>query len=349
MRVSILVLLLSFVLNAAIAQNCDIAQSRGIAIFDGTNTVPATTIAKGQTAFFRFSIKNLGTGTGSTIPSNSITAVFDFPTLAGGIKPYKYDGPASFVSGYFTWTYNSDAEVLMGTNTTIIPSGEGDIDISVKVKANAYGAGSSNLNITQGRGVSDNTSNNFATAKLLVPKVVNLSAFTATPDKCNVLINWKTLSESGFSHFEVEYSPDGITFINAGRVEGRNLATGGDYRFTYTQSNGEGYYRLKEFARDGGYEYSEVVHVTTECSGKPTITVYPNPVDYSQKLIVTISGYMGKITGELFNASGQKVSVYSLSNSANELSLKNLSAGSYMLYVKGEGNEVKSFKVIITR
>jgi Secretion system C-terminal sorting domain len=348
MRVSILLLSFSFFLNVSVAQNCDISQA-GIRIYNSANTFPVTSVGKGQSAYFRFSIKNLGTDINCTIPSNSITAVLDFPTLAGGIKPYKYDGPASFISGYFTWTYNSDADVLLGTNTTIIPGGEGDIDISVKIKANAYGTGNSNLNITQGKGVSDNISNNFSTAKLIVPKAVNVSIFTASADKCNVLLNWKTLSENNFSHFEVEYSQDGITFINAGRIEGRNIATGADYRLVYTQSNGEGYYRLKQTAIDGSFEYSDVVHVTTDCSSRPSVMVYPNPVDFAQKLIVNISGYSGKITGELFNASGQKISVYNLANKANELSVQNLSAGSYMLYVKDEGREVQSFKIIVTR
>ncbi len=348
MRVFILILLLSFYLNASMAQNCDIAQG-GVAIYNGANTSPATTVAKGQTAFFRFSIKNQGTDVNCAIPSNSITAVLDFPTLAGGIKPYKYDGPASFVSGYFTWTYNNDAEVLIGTNTTIIPGGEGDRDISVKVKGNAYGAGSSNLNITQGKGVSDNATNNFATARLIVPKIVDLSAFSASAEKCNVLLSWKTLSENNFDHFEIEYSLDGNNFINAGRLAGRNISTGADYKFTYAQSNGEGYYRLKEVAADGSFEFSDVVHITTDCSGKPSVIVYPNPIDFKQKLIVNISGYSNKIKGEIFNSLGQKVSVYNLGNRANELSVENLSAGTYMLYVKDDGGDVQSFKIIVTR
>jgi hypothetical protein len=283
------------------------------------------------------------------IPAGSVTAIFDFPTIAGGNKPYIYQGPVSFVSGYFTWTYDSDADVLIGTNTTAVPGGAGDADIKVTVKANAYGAGSSNLNITQGKGVADNASNNFSTARLMVPRFVNVSSFTANADQCNVLLNWKTVSENNFSHFDVEYSADGTTFTNAGRVEGRNLAAGADYRFTVIQSNAEGYYRLKETASDGSFEYSAAVHVTTDCKIKPTISVFPNPIDHSRKLVVTINGYSGKITGELFNAMGQKVSTYTLANRANELSVKNLSAGSYMLYVKDEGREVQSFKIIVTR
>jgi Secretion system C-terminal sorting domain len=348
MRTTIILLLLCLLVNASNAQNCDIAQE-GVAVYTSNSTTPVTTLTKGQTATFRFSITNRGTSSGCSIPANSVTAIFDFPTLAGGSKPYLYQGPPGFVSGYFKWTYDSDADVLIGTNIADIPGGAVDANISVMVKANTYGSGNSNLNITQGKGVSDNVSNNFSTAKLIIPRFVTLSSFNASPDKCNVLLNWKTVSENNFSHFEVEYSSDGITFTQAGRVEGRNLAAGADYRFTYLQSNAEGYYRLKETAADGSFEYSDAVHVTTDCKIKPSITVFPNPIDANQKLIVTINGYSGKIAGELFNATGQKILVYNLNNGTNKLSVKNLSAGSYMLYVKDEGREVQSFKIIVTR
>jgi hypothetical protein len=350
MKIILSIICLGFLMNAVVAQNCDVAQT-GVTIYNDANTTAVTTIAKGQKANFRFSIKNIG-GTACTIPANSVTAVFDFPTLSGNLKPYIYTGPTSFTSGYFTWTYNMVDEVLEGTNTTAIPGGAGDASISINVKGNEAGSGNSNLNITQRKGVSDNAANNFSGARLTVAagsRAAQVSAFTPSPDKCDVALNWKTTSEFNLSHFEIEYSPDGITFTKVGRTEGRDIAAGADYLFSYTQTKGEGYYRLKAVAKDGNYEYSELVHVTTDCNSKHKITVYPNPLMHDQALIVNIMGFSGKITGELFNGVGQKVSVYDLKNKANELSVKQCSAGTYMLYVKDEGGEVQSFKVVVTR
>jgi hypothetical protein len=351
MKVTFLIFLPGFFLNSSIAQNCDIAQT-GVAIVNAANTKPVASIATGQNANFKFSIANFGTEPDCSIPANSVTAIFDFPTLAGDIKPYKYDGPLSFVSGYFTWTYNGDDEVLKGTNTTAIPNGLGDLNILVKVKGYTDGVGSSNLKLIQGNGFPDHTGNNFIGAQLIIAKAAplptNLSAFTAVTENCDALLSWSTLSESDFSHFDIEYSPDGRTFITIGTVPGKNSATGADYHFTYTQLNGSGYYRLRQADIDGRVAYSTVIRATTNCNGKGKVLVYPNPLSYDQKLIVHISGYAGKIRGELFNAAGQRVSVHNLANKANSLSVFNLSSGVYTLYIKNN-DKVDSFKVVIAR
>jgi hypothetical protein len=351
MKVTFLIFLLGFFLSSAIAQNCDVAQT-GVAIVNADNTAPVASINVGQNANFKFTIYNAGTDLGCTIPALSVTAIFDFPTLAGNIKPYLYDGPLSFVSGHFTWTYNGIDEVLQGTNTTAIPNGLGDLDVLVKVKGNAEGSGSSNLNLTQGAGVSDNPGNNFGGAQLIIvsnaPLPIKLSAFTVVAENCDARLSWSTLSESDFSHFDIEYSPDGRAFIKIGTVPGKNSAAGADYNFTYTQLKGSGYYRLRQADIDGRFVYSTVVRATTNCNGKGKVLVYPNPLGSNQNLIVNISGYAGKIRGELFNATGQRVSVHNLANRANELSVLNLSAGVYMLYIRSD-EKVESFKVIIAR
>jgi hypothetical protein len=353
MKPTFLTFLLGFFLNSSMAQNCDIAQA-GVTIYNATNTSATTNVQVGQNANFKFSITNMGTDAGCSIPANTVTAIFDFPVLSGDIMPYIYDGPLSFISGYFTWTYNSDAQVLIGKNSTAIPHGMGDANILVKVKGNVSGSGHSNLNLTQGGGTSDNTGNDFAGAQLLVTAnsalPVILSSFTGAPDKCDASLKWTTKTEeSNFSHFEIEYSPDARTFIKVGIVQGKAISSGADYKFTYRQVNGNGYYRLKQVDKDGKFEYSNSIRVSTNCNDKARILVYPNPLSYDQKLIVTISGYTGKIKGELYNAMGQQVTVYNLVNSANELSVMNLSAGVYMLYVKGEEGNADSFKVVVTR
>jgi hypothetical protein len=342
-----------FLLSYCNAQNCDIAQA-GVAVYDAANTAPVTSVSRGQDANFKFSISNTGTGAGCTIPANSVTAIFDFPTLAGGIKPYIYSGPAAFVSGYFTWTYNSSEEVLLGTNTTAIPNGQGDVNILVKVRGNAAGSGHSNLNLTQDGGTADNTANNFSGARLTVTANASLPvilfSFTGTTDNCNTLLKWTTKTEeSNFSHFDIEYSTGTQAFIKAGTIEGKAAVTGADYTFTYHQLNGIGYYRLKQVDKDGRFEYSNVIRVNINCGDKGSVLVYPNPLSYDQKLIVAINGYTGKIKAELINANGQKVRVYDLINSTNELSFLNVSAGAYMLYIKSEDGESESFKIVVTR
>lgn len=353
MKVTILVLLLGFFLNVstATAQHCDIAQT-GVAVFNESNTIPISDIAPGEYANFKFSIGNFGSDLGCSIPANSVTATFNFPTLPGGIKPYIYNGAASFVSGYFTWVYNAATEILEGRNTTAIPNGLGDIEVLVKVKGIAGGVGMSDLRLIPGTGVTDNDANNYSVAQLIVLQgsvPIKLSFFVARPDKCDAILNWKTATESNFNHFEVEYSADGFTYIKVGVINGRNMSTGASYGFTYNQLSGPGYYRLKMVDNDGTFKYSEIVLVTTKCKGNGKILAYPNPLNYDQKLVVNISGYEGNLTGQLYTDVAHKLSDYELINGPNTISVIDLPAGVYMLRIKHDGKEVTSFKIIVTR
>jgi hypothetical protein len=349
MKTTFLTCLLACLLGGTFAQNCDIAHT-GIALFNEINTAPIASVATGQRANFKFSIANFGSDVNCSIPAYSVSAVFELP--AGG-KAYRYDGPETFTSGFFTWKYVAADNVLKGTNILPIPNGKGDADVLVKVKGIASGAASSRLFLTQKNGISDNWANDLSATLLKVTgdklPPVSLSSFTVSDDKCNAVLNWTTGSEEPeFSHFDVEYSADGATFIKLGTVKAKNQSAGASYTYSYFQLTGNGYYRLKQASKDGKFEYSKTERTTTACTEKGKVLVYPNPILYTQKLIVNISGYGEKINGELFDASGQSVKSYVLSNGKNELSILNLSQGSYMLYVKSNGN-TESFKLVITR
>jgi hypothetical protein len=231
MRVAICTLFLTLFFSFSKAQDCDIATT-GVAIVNASNTAPIASICVGQQAKFKFSIANFGTELSCTIPANSVIAVFDFPTLGGGIKPYIYNGPASFVSGYFTWTYNSIDEVLEGTNTTAIPNGLGDVSILVPVIGNAPGTGSSNLNLTQGLGVSDNVGNNAAGAQL----IVNALPVVTCPGNSSVCISAGAFTLTGGNPAGGTYSGAGVT---AGQFSPATAGTG-PHIVTYTFTNASG-------------------------------------------------------------------------------------------------------------
>ena len=172
MRYVSFTLILVFLFAFAKAQDCDIATT-GVTTVNATNTAPLSSGDIGQVFNFKFSIANFGSDVGCTIPVNSVNAVFDFPTLAGGIKPYVYNGPSTFSSGYFTWTYNSIDEILEGTNTTAIPNGQGDANILVQVigyqtAPGGTSTGASTLNLTQTGATSNNSGNDYSTAQLTI-------------------------------------------------------------------------------------------------------------------------------------------------------------------------------------
>jgi hypothetical protein len=342
-------ILLTFCLLSNYAQNCDIAHT-GVALFNAANTAQIASVTTGQSANFRFTIANFGSDVNCSIPANTVNAVFNFPMAT---KAYRYDGPTTFTSGYFTWQYDALENVLRGTNTSAIPNGKGDVDILVKVKGTLAGAGVSQLMLTQKNGIADNWANDNSSAQLKVTGApllpVQLGSFDVKADKCNAVLNWTTSSEeSSFSYFDVEYSSDGSTYLKIGTLKGKTQSAGSLYGFTYFQLSGTGFYRLKQVAKDGTFEYSNIVRTSTNCTEKGKILVYPNPINYNQKLSVNISGYPGKITGDLYDAMGQRVGSYNLVNGSNELSVLHLSSGTYMLYVRSNGQE-ESFKLVVSR
>jgi hypothetical protein len=165
--ITTIIFLLVFCVHHSSAQDCDIATT-GLAVYNAANTAPISNIQVGQNANFKFSVANFGSEPLCTIPANSVTATLTFTTVSGTINPLIYDGPATFISGYFTWTYNSGTGILTGTNTTAIPNGVGDGNILIKVKGNAPGTSAGSLNLTQGMGVSDNGANNTGGSQLII-------------------------------------------------------------------------------------------------------------------------------------------------------------------------------------
>lgn len=168
MRVALLTFILGFFLVKADAQ-CDIATS-GIAVLNASATAPVSQICVGKSANLRFTVANLGTDPSCVIPVGSVRVTLSFPSASASVKPYIYNGPASFSSGKFTWTYNSTSKVLVGINSgsgNTLAQYEGD-EVTVPVLGNQGGVFSAPVNITQLQGVSDNIQNNTASASLTV-------------------------------------------------------------------------------------------------------------------------------------------------------------------------------------
>ncbi len=152
-------------------------------------------------------------------------------------------------------------------------------------------------------------------------------------------LNWATLSEQNFSHFEVEYSKDGVGFNHLGNVAGNGNSNNRiDYGFNHLQPvAGANYYRLKMVDRDGRYTYSNIVLLNVTIKGLVITAVYPNP--FIDKVNVGItSAAAEKASIKLFDNAGKLV--YSneimMQVGINTISINNLSklaAGSYMIQV----------------
>lgn len=108
------------------------------------------------------------------------------------------------------------------------------------------------------------------TSTLLTPLPVELTKFTVEKDKNGALLTWTTNSEINNSHFEIEFSYDGVNWNTIGIVQGAgNSFEINTYQFTHNEiGSGVHYYRLKQIDFDGSEYYSNVKHLSFDDKSK---------------------------------------------------------------------------------
>lgn len=194
-------------------------------------------------------------------------------------------------------------------------------------------------------------SNQSASTQVNVQMVapVSLYDFTAIGSSCNGILDWKTTSEENVARFEIQYSTNGSDFSTVGTVAAKNNPAGAVYKYANAQGTARGYYRLKIVDLDGQFIYSRIIAVDTKCSGKKTLTMYPNPLTVNQNLTVIASGFEGTVKGELISMAGQVIRTYNLKNGTNTLPVDKLAQATYMLRVSDAAGDVESFRIVIMK
>lgn len=169
------------------------------------------------------------------------------------------------------------------------------------------------------------------------PLPLQLTSFTATAAKDNVLLNWETVNEKDVDGFNIEHSTNARDWSLAGNVK----ATGNDhYAFTdHAAANGTNYYRLKITDLDGSFTYSSQLAIAF--NQKAGVSIYPNPA--TDKLFVT-----GDLTGietiYLSDLGGKTVSRI-VAPYTQGIDVSGLATGSYLLTITGKNGNNYSFKV----
>ncbi|MDA3615951.1 T9SS type A sorting domain-containing protein, partial [Polluticaenibacter yanchengensis] len=156
-----------------------------------------------------------------------------------------------------------------------------------------------------------------------------LNNFYATAITCNKAhLNWHASNAVNFTHFEIEKSVDGMSYVNLATIPYNEMES--KYSFYDNQlSNGNTYYRLKLVDRDGTFKYSKIIFITSSCNSK-NITVFPNPLTTD---VVNITGLNGKVQLELCDISGKIISRQTSSNYQERIDMAGLSSGIYILKV----------------
>jgi len=191
----------------------------------------------------------------------------------------------------------------------------------------------------------------FATTGTLASTLTNVKAWQQ--DKA-VQVEWTTVTEQGVQQYNVERSPDGQSFKQIGlSAAPRNTGKTEVYDLTDNEPiTGDNYYRIKIINKDATVSYSNTVVVKIE-KGKPSISIYPNPVVRKQQLHITLQNMQaGKYTMMLYTTEGkqvlQRLLQYDGQTATQTINLPlSLAAGSYRLVLlDAKGNEWKQQVVV---
>lgn len=201
----------------------------------------------------------------------------------------------------------------------------------------------------------DNNSTDFTTgtptprnSAVILP--VQLLSFTASAKNTSIVFNWKTVTETNTSHFEIEQSTDGNNFTIVATVAAAgNSAVEKSYSYTGSLNNTTTYYRLKMIDADGKFTISSIVKIATSKNGFSLGNVYPVPA----KNNVTIewnSNHTGTTSITVTDVSGRTIRSANVQavQGFNQfvLDVQSLNAGQYFIRLKNDMNQVQT---IITK
>jgi hypothetical protein len=187
---------------------------------------------------------------------------------------------------------------------------------------------------------------------------VELVAFDARRDGSDVLLTWRTATETNNAGFGIEHrGPDaGDSWADVGFVEGRGTQTvPSEYAYRITAVDpGHHQFRLRQVDFDGRTSYSETIEVDITLDRQFLVEApYPNPfrgtarvrlaVSSDQDVRATLHDILGRQVREVFDGR-----VPANRMTAIRLDASGLSSGTYMLRVHGRTFSA-SERVVVVR
>jgi hypothetical protein len=277
---------------------------------------------------------------GLSIPMNNGTAfvTIDVPD----VKLYSQD---AIFSATVTPTPSNGTILLDFPSGNTLSSFPGSVDLRIRTQNNVT-VGIYTIAI-QGEGPNGTpVHRRTVTLDVIIP--VELTSFSALPNKNDVVLNWQTATEVNNQGFEIQRSNDG-EFEKIGFVPGHGTTTE-IQSYIFIDENvlaGEYSYRLKQMDYDGTTEYSNIVEVEITQPAEYSLSQnYPNPFNPSTTIAYSILKD-GLVTLKVYDVLGKEV--VTLINEVQSAGTKNiifdasdLSSGVYYYQlVSGEFTSIK--------
>jgi hypothetical protein len=266
------------------------------------------------------------------------------------VAVYNTTGAATVLAGWIDWNKNGifdsneRAQIGVPNNQTLatltwtVPTGTTVLDnhfLRLRIAT-------SGVQIASPRGLaSDGEIEDHLIGLNSPPLPVTLVSLSAQGEENGISLKWQTVTESNFSHFEVQRSTDGKNFAKIGLGNGSN----GSYDFTdEAPVKGINYYRLKMIDLDNSYALSRVV--SSKFEKNKYYFLVENPAKGGS---FTINTNAENPRFELFSLSGKRVALQSEnddSNTAYRIKIKKQIPGLYVIRMT-VGDKVSTQKIIV--
>ena len=197
------------------------------------------------------------------------------------------------------------------------------------------------------------TDGNIITVDPIVP--VELTSFSATIDKNDVILSWSTATETNNQGFEIQRrNINQSEYKIVGFVEGNGTTTEVK-SYTFSEKNvftGNYGYRLKQVDYDGTFEYSEEIKVGMTPTLEYSVSQnYPNPFNPTSTIQYTIPK-MGFVKISIYNILGNEIKVLISEekipgNYEITFNAKELASGIYFYKIRtGEFSQIKKMTLM---
>ena len=177
---------------------------------------------------------------------------------------------------------------------------------------------------------------------LLSSVPLKLLSFAGKKMQEQAMLEWKTTNEQGTSHFEIQRSNGGNSFINIGKVASANRSGINQYSFVdghpFPQHN---YYRLRQVDEDGKFTFSPIVKL--DFSQNNQIVTYNNP--FSDNLTLRLSNEYAGAQLSIHSIEGKLVWQQKISETTLRIDASKWTAGIYILKLMKNGTQL-NYKLV---
>ena len=270
----------------------------------------------------------------------------------GGFKYYVFAFFAGFNPG-ITWANNQEVIVAILEHTGG-GVGIGTFELTTDAYASSITGGDPLYQELAANGQNGGDSGQqgiFYQPSTSAPLPVELSAFTATatPDR-SVNLDWTAAAEINLAYYGLEYSTDGRKFNEFSQVEAKgSSALEAVYTYAHLKPRaGINYYRLRMVDRDGTFKYSSIRSVTLD--DRKDFSLVPTPTIGPLALLSkNLDQYPAGLKYQLTDNTGKVLQTSSIIAEKTDFNLSSYAAGMYYLTIFTEREQVKQFKVIVTK